>query len=152
MAADDPITLPDISDDQPAGEQHGNEHHREPGHLAQAGRGRGHRQHVAGAGLVGRVIRVAPNASVVRLVLDPQAAVVGRLGSSGTTGVVTGQGDRELRMSFLDPNAVVTAPSPPTVSVAAPRKKPRRASRTWSSELLRSSVTKIPSSSQLQKV
>jgi rod shape-determining protein MreC len=64
---------------------------------------------VASAGLVGRVIRVAPNASVVRLVLDPQAAVVGRLGSSGTTGVVSGQGDRELRMSFLDPNAVVTA-------------------------------------------
>lgn len=64
---------------------------------------------VASAGLVGRVIRVAPNASVVRLVLDPQAAVIGRLGSSGTTGVVTGQGDRELRMSFLDPDAVITA-------------------------------------------
>ncbi|MFM8944755.1 MAG: rod shape-determining protein MreC [Actinomycetota bacterium] len=64
---------------------------------------------VASAGLVGRVVRVAPNASVVRLVLDPRAAVVGRFGSSGTTGVVSGQGDRDLRMSFLDPQAVVTA-------------------------------------------
>ena len=64
---------------------------------------------VSSAGLVGRIVRVAPNAATVQLILDPDSAVAGRLGVSGTTGIVTGQGDEELRMGLVDTTATVTA-------------------------------------------
>lgn len=63
---------------------------------------------LAGAGVVGIVVRVGLNAAVVQLILDPSAAVVGRFGTD-TTGLVTGQGDGDLRMELVDPDATVTA-------------------------------------------
>lgn len=64
---------------------------------------------VASAGLVGRVVRVAPNASTVQLILDPDSAVAGRLGSNGATGIVVGGGDSDLRMGLVDTSVSVTA-------------------------------------------
>lgn len=63
---------------------------------------------LAGAGVVGIVVRVGLTAAVVQLILDPSAAVVGRFGTD-TTGLVTGQGDGDLRMELVDPDATVTA-------------------------------------------
>lgn len=64
---------------------------------------------VSSAGLVGRIVRVAADAATVQLILDPDAAVAGRLGVSGTTGIVTGGGDEELRMGLVDTTSTVTA-------------------------------------------
>lgn len=56
---------------------------------------------VASAGLVGRVARVSPEASLVQLVIDPDSYVTGRLDVSRTTGLVSGEGERDLRMSIV---------------------------------------------------
>jgi rod shape-determining protein MreC len=57
---------------------------------------------LAPAGLVGHVVRVSADASVVELIIDPDSAVAGRLATSGKTGLVEGQGARDLRMSLVD--------------------------------------------------
>jgi rod shape-determining protein MreC len=62
---------------------------------------------VSGDGLVGRVISVAPNASIVELIIDPDSGVAGRLASSGETGVVEGQRNQDLTMDLVSPNARV---------------------------------------------
>jgi rod shape-determining protein MreC len=62
---------------------------------------------VSGDGLVGRVISVAPNASIVELIIDPDSGVAGRLASSGETGVVEGQRNQDLAMDLVSPNARV---------------------------------------------
>ncbi len=57
---------------------------------------------VSGNGLVGRVVDVAPNASEVQLIIDPDSAVAARLASSGETGLVKGQTDtRNLGMDLV---------------------------------------------------
>jgi rod shape-determining protein MreC len=62
---------------------------------------------VSGDGLVGRVVDVAPNASTVQLIIDPGAAVAGRLASSGETGLIVGQRQRDLTMDLVNPAAKV---------------------------------------------
>jgi rod shape-determining protein MreC len=62
---------------------------------------------VAAAGLVGHVIRVTPNASVVRLIIDPDSAVAGRLDVSGESGLLEGQGQGDLTMDLVRSDAVV---------------------------------------------
>jgi rod shape-determining protein MreC len=62
---------------------------------------------VAAAGLVGHVIRVTPNASVVRLIIDPESAVAGRLDVSGESGLLEGQGQGDLTMDLVRADAVV---------------------------------------------
>ena len=57
---------------------------------------------LAPAGLVGHVVRVSADASVVELIIDPDSAVAGRLATSGKTGLVEGQGARDLRMGLVD--------------------------------------------------
>jgi rod shape-determining protein MreC len=57
---------------------------------------------LAPAGLVGHVVRVAPDSAVVRLVLDPDSSVAGRLDVSGKTGLVTGAGNQDMRMGLID--------------------------------------------------
>src|SRR3990170_1030490 len=64
---------------------------------------------VAAAGLVGRVTRVAPDSAVVQLIIDPDSFVAGRLDVSRTTGLVSGEGERELRMSLV-PTATEVMP------------------------------------------
>jgi rod shape-determining protein MreC len=62
---------------------------------------------VSGDGLVGRVVEVAPNASKVQLIIDPTSAVAGRLASSGETGLILGQRQRDLTMDLVNPQATV---------------------------------------------
>lgn len=57
---------------------------------------------VAPAGLVGHVIQVSPNASVVQLIIDPDSAVAGRLDVTGKTGLLTGEGGQDMRMGLVD--------------------------------------------------
>lgn len=57
---------------------------------------------VAAAGLVGHVVRVTPDSSVVQLIIDPESFVAGRLDGSGETGLLEGQGDGDLRMSQVE--------------------------------------------------
>lgn len=58
---------------------------------------------VAPAGLVGHVVRVAPDSAIVRLIIDPDSSVAARLDVSRATGLLEGQGQRDLRMRLVDP-------------------------------------------------
>ena len=66
-----------------------------------------------GPRLVGRVIEVASNASRVLLITDRDAATGARLAGTRQAGLLEGQGDADLKMSFLhggvpvDPGALV---------------------------------------------
>jgi rod shape-determining protein MreC len=62
---------------------------------------------VSGEGLVGHVLSVTPNTSVVLLILDPDSAVDGRLSSSGVTGLVTGDRNQDLQMGLVPPDTKV---------------------------------------------
>lgn len=62
---------------------------------------------VSGEGLVGHVINVTSNTSVVLLVLDPDSFVDGRLSSSGVTGGVQGERNQDLQMSLVPPETKV---------------------------------------------
>jgi len=62
---------------------------------------------ISAAGLVGRVIRVAPNSSKVQLITDPDSAVAASLGSSRETGTLWGQGNDDLRMDLIKPTSEV---------------------------------------------
>ena len=74
---------------------------------------------VAAAGLVGHVVRVTPSAAVVQLIIDPDSSVAGRLGASGETGLLEGEGEGDLRMSLVD--AAVTVQPDETVVTAGYR-------------------------------
>jgi rod shape-determining protein MreC len=62
---------------------------------------------VAPAGLVGHVVRVGPDSAMVRLIIDPDSAVAARLDLSRATGLLEGQGERDLRMRLVDPETEV---------------------------------------------
>ena len=64
---------------------------------------------VTGAGLIGRVVDVQANRSVVKLVSDPDIVVGVRLATSGETGLLHGQGDgRPLVLDAgIDPKVTV---------------------------------------------
>jgi rod shape-determining protein MreC len=62
---------------------------------------------IASAGLVGHVVRVGPSSSVVRLIIDPDSAVAGRLDGSGKPGLLVGAGDADLRMELVNPDTDV---------------------------------------------
>ena len=60
-----------------------------------------------GARLVGRVMRVSANAANVLLITDRDAATSGRLVDTHQAGLLEGQGDADMRMSFLDAEVTV---------------------------------------------
>ena len=66
-----------------------------------------------GARLVGHVIDVAANACTVMLITDRNAATAARLAGTRQSGLVEGQGDADMKMTFLnegipvEPGAVV---------------------------------------------
>lgn len=62
---------------------------------------------VSAKGLVGRVALVAENYSKVLLIIDIEHGVGARLTSSGETGVVTGRGDADLRLSLIEADVPV---------------------------------------------
>jgi rod shape-determining protein MreC len=64
---------------------------------------------LAPAGLVGHVVRVAPNSAFVQLIIDPNSSVAGRLEASGTTGLVSGEGAQDLRMDLVETSTEVVA-------------------------------------------
>jgi rod shape-determining protein MreC len=63
---------------------------------------------VASAGLVGHVVRVGPSSAVVQLIVDPDSYVAGRLDVSRQTGLVSGEGDQDLRMGLVETTAEVS--------------------------------------------
>jgi rod shape-determining protein MreC len=63
---------------------------------------------IASAGLVGKVLRVAPDSSVVQLIIDPDSFVAGRLDVSRQTGLLSGRGPEDLRMSLVESTIEVT--------------------------------------------
>ncbi|HEX9124557.1 MAG TPA: rod shape-determining protein MreC [Actinomycetota bacterium] len=63
----------------------------------------------AGKRLVGHVVRAASDASIIQLIVDPDSAVAGRLETSDKTGLITGQGDQDMRMGLIDTTTEVEA-------------------------------------------
>jgi rod shape-determining protein MreC len=63
----------------------------------------------SGKRLVGHIVQVTPGTSVVQLIVDPDSAVAGRLQDSGQTGIVTGEGDQDMRMGLVDETTEVHA-------------------------------------------
>jgi rod shape-determining protein MreC len=70
---------------------------------------------VANAGLVGHVERVGPSSSVVQLIIDPDSFVAGRLDLSRATGLLSGEGAADLRMSLVE-TTVEVAPDEKVVT------------------------------------
>ena len=62
---------------------------------------------IGDGGLVGRIIKISKDTSVVGLIVDRQSAVAGRLTTTGETGVLEGTGTGLLRFELLDPAAKV---------------------------------------------
>jgi rod shape-determining protein MreC len=62
---------------------------------------------VASAGLVGHVVTVGSSSSVVRLIIDPDSSVAGRLDVSRQTGLLSGDGPADLQMSLVEPTVEV---------------------------------------------
>jgi rod shape-determining protein MreC len=52
-------------------------------------------------GLVGRVITVGPSSAIVELIIDPSSQLGARIATSRQTGIITGQGDQDLRLDVF---------------------------------------------------
>lgn len=63
--------------------------------------------------LVGLVVSVNPLSSEVELLIDRDFSVMGKLSGSGETGLVTGQGDDDLRMGLITPGTEIDIGSAP---------------------------------------
>ena len=68
-----------------------------------------------GPRLVGRVISVTPESSVVQLLIDRDFVVPGKLTTSQEAGTVEGHGAEDLRMELLGPGIEVSATEPESV-------------------------------------
>ncbi|HEX6208301.1 MAG TPA: rod shape-determining protein MreC [Actinomycetota bacterium] len=71
---------------------------------------------VAAEGLVGRVVSVSERWSKVLLLIDVDHAVHARLASTGETGILRGQRERDLRFDLIDPGTPVEAGEPVVTS------------------------------------
>ena len=69
----------------------------------------------SGPRLVGRVITVTPDSSVVQLLIDRGFVVPGKLTTSQVAGTVEGRGAEELRMELLGPGIEVSETEPESV-------------------------------------
>ena len=68
-----------------------------------------------GPRFVGRVISVAPESSVVQLLIDRDFVVPGKLTTSQEAGTVEGRGAEDLRMELLGPGIEVSETEPESV-------------------------------------
>ena len=68
-----------------------------------------------GPRLVGKVISVTPESSVVQLLIDRDFVVPGKLSTSQEAGTVEGRGAEDLRMELLGPGIEVSATEPESV-------------------------------------
>jgi rod shape-determining protein MreC len=66
---------------------------------------------VTGAGLVGHVIEVTSGTAVVQLILDQGSTVAGRVLGSEVIGAITGNGENDLEMRFVDPDDEISPAS-----------------------------------------
>ena len=57
---------------------------------------------VASSGLVGHVVEVAPTASIVQLIVDPNSAVAARLIVSRQAGILVGRGASSMSLNNID--------------------------------------------------
>lgn len=57
--------------------------------------------------LVGRIVRVTDSSADVELIIDPDHAAAAILDASRETGLIEGQGDRDLRMSLITSNTEI---------------------------------------------
>jgi rod shape-determining protein MreC len=62
----------------------------------------------SGTALMGHISRVATNASMVRLIIDPNSKVPARLDEANTTGLLVGQGEEDLKMLGVPPATKVS--------------------------------------------
>lgn len=69
----------------------------------------------AGPRLVGRVVSVTPDSSLVQLLIDRGFVVPGKLTTSQEAGTVEGRGAEELRMELLGPGIEVSETEPESV-------------------------------------
>jgi rod shape-determining protein MreC len=69
----------------------------------------------SGPRLVGRVISVTPESSVVQLLIDRDFVVPGKLTTSQEAGTVEGRGAEDLRMELLGPGIEVSETAPESV-------------------------------------
>jgi rod shape-determining protein MreC len=67
------------------------------------------------ARLVGRVVRVTPDSSMVQLLIDRDFSVAGKLATSQEAGMVEGRGEDDLRMDLLGDLASVSESRPESV-------------------------------------
>jgi rod shape-determining protein MreC len=65
--------------------------------------------------LVGRIVRVTPNSSMVQLVIDRDFAVAGVLSTSQEAGIVEGRGESDLRMDLIAPGVEISKTEPESV-------------------------------------
>ena len=63
----------------------------------------------SGARLVGHVVRVTGDASIVQLIVDPDSFVAGRLETAQATGLVQGDGTQDMQMHLLSTSTEVAA-------------------------------------------
>jgi rod shape-determining protein MreC len=104
---------------------------------------------VASAGLVGHVTKVAPDSAVVQLLIDPDSSVAGRLDVSRKTGLLTGEGDQDLRMGLVD---TTTEVQPGEQVVTAGYKIPGVAQGLYPPGILIGSVSRVlPDDAALEK-
>jgi rod shape-determining protein MreC len=104
---------------------------------------------VAPAGLVGHVVKVSANASVVQLIIDPDSAVAGRLDVSGKTGLLTGAGEQDMRMGLVD---TTTDVGPDERVVTAGYRIPGVATSLYPPNVLIGTVSRVlPDSAALEK-
>lgn len=104
---------------------------------------------VAPAGLVGHVVKVAANASVVQLIIDPDSAVAGRLDVTGKTGLLTGAGEQDMRMGLVD---TTTDVGPDERVVTAGYRIPGVATSLYPPNVLIGTVSRVvPDSAALEK-
>jgi rod shape-determining protein MreC len=57
---------------------------------------------VTGAGVVGRVVKVAASSAKVLLIIDPSSRIAVQLASTGERGVLVGQRDADLRLDLIE--------------------------------------------------
>jgi len=62
----------------------------------------------SGTALMGHISLVATNASMVRLIIDPNSKVPARLDEANTTGLLVGQGEEDLKMLGVPPATKVS--------------------------------------------
>lgn len=104
---------------------------------------------VAPAGLVGHIVRVSANASVVQLIIDPDSAVAGRLDVTGKTGLLTGAGEQDMRMGLVD---TTTDVGPDERVVTAGYRIPGVATSLYPPNVLIGTVSRVvPDSAALEK-